>query len=209
MAYLLAALAAPAVGALLYRWLHGKPQAVRYVDSFVYVAVPLLVAWQVLPHAWSERSVLPLAAVALGAGLPSLFERASSALADRADDLAIVVGVSGLVLHALLEGAGFAPSTGGVSVPFAGAVILHRVPVGLVVWWLIRPRHGIPAAAAAVGALVVATVVGYAVGSGLPAGAHGEGFELFQAFVAGSLFHVVFHQGRHDHQHDDGSAHTH
>jgi hypothetical protein len=36
--------------------------------------------------------------------------------------------------------------------------------------------------------------------------------ELYQAFVSGSLVHVVFHQGRRDHSHDDhgeGGHHGH
>ena len=33
-------------------------------------------------------------------------------------------------------------------------------------------------------------------------------FELYQAFVSGSLVHVVFHQGRHDHTHDE-QGHVH
>jgi zinc transporter ZupT len=117
------------------------------------------------------------------------------------------------VLHALLEGAAFVPSPGPVEAPFAFAVILHRIPVSLVVWWLIRPRFGPAAAAAAVGSIVVATLGGYALGSEFLDDAHGRGLLLYQAFVSGSLVHVVFHQGRHDHDHghdhghDDENAH--
>jgi hypothetical protein len=56
--YLVAVLAAPLAGPLLYRLLHDRPDAVRLVDGFVYVAVPVLVALQVLPSAWEHRSAL-------------------------------------------------------------------------------------------------------------------------------------------------------
>src|SRR5690242_1423396 len=67
LAYLIAALAATAVGPLLYGILHDRPTLRRHVDGFVYVVVPILVAWQILPVAWERRSIVPL--LALGAGM--------------------------------------------------------------------------------------------------------------------------------------------
>lgn len=207
MTILVAALAAPVLGPVLYRVLHPHPTAVRFVDGFVYVAVPLLVAWQVLPHAWTDRDVLALAALGAGFLVPAVIERASHALAHRTDDLALVVGLSGLALHALLEGAALAPGQTPAASAFALAVILHRVPVGLVVWWLVRPRFGVAWASAGVGSFVVATLAGYGLGAELLPEAHGGAAGLYQAFVSGSLVHVVFHQGRHDHDHHHGHHH--
>jgi len=206
MGWLIAAAAAPILGPVLYRVLHDRPRAVELVDGFVYLAVPLLVAWQVLPHAWADRNALVV--VALGAGflVPAIVERVSHALADRTDNVAMVVGISGLVLHGLLEGAAFLPSAGPVELPFALAVILHRIPVSLVVWWLICPRFGSRWASAGVGSIVVATLAGYGLGAELLGGMHSGGAVLYQAFVSGSLVHVVFHQGRHDHDHGDHHA---
>lgn len=203
MGYLIAAAAAPVVGPVLYRLLHERPDAVRLVDGFVYVAVPTLVAWQVLPGAWEQRSPLPVAVVAAGLIVPVAMEKASRALARRTDDLALVVGLSGLVLHAFLEGAALAPRGDAVALPFALAVIVHRIPVGLVIWWLLRPRYGLSMAAAAVGALVLATFGGFGLSGELLGGTPGPAVELYEAFVSGSLVHVVFHQGRHDHQHGE------
>lgn len=201
MGYLIAVLAAPAAGPALYRILHGHPRAARVVDGSVYVAVPALVAWQVLPHAWAERSLLAIGAVGVGLLLPLGMERVSRALAPRTDDVALLAGLSGIVVHALLEGAALVPgSDEGVATPLALAVVLHRIPVGLVIWWLIRPRHGVAAASAGVGSLILATLVGFGLG-GLLGEAHGSAAEIYQALVSGSLVHVVFHQGRHDHDH--------
>lgn len=200
MGYLIAALVAPVAGPVLYAFLHGHDRAVRIVDGFVYVAVPALVAWQVLPFAWEERSVVAVGVVAAGFLVPAAMERLSHALEHHTDNLALVVGMSGLALHALLEGAALVPGAV-IALPFALAVILHRIPVSLVIWWLIRPRHGMLAASAGVGSIIIATLAGYAVGAEVAADAPGAGVELYQAFVSGSLVHVVFHQGRHDHQH--------
>ena len=197
MLQLAAALAAPIAGALLYGWLHRRPGTARVFDGCMYLAVPALVAWQVLPHAWAEDEGLPaIVLLAAGAAAPALAERASRALAPHADNLALAAGLSGLALHALLEGAALAPAGAG----FAAAVILHRVPVGLAVWWMLRPRHGLRGGALGIGVLCAATVAGYAIGANLHDG-HATGVDLYQAFVGGSLLHVVFHQSRRDHRH--------
>ena len=208
MGYLIAALAAPVAGPVLYGVLHDHPKAVRLVDGFVYIAVPALVALQVLPVAWEQRSVLAIVAVGAGLLVPELMERASHVLERHTDQLALVVGLSGLVLHAALEGAAFAPGAEDVATPFALAVTLHRVPVGLIIWWLLRPRYGVAIASGGVALIVAGTLGGYFVGTEVLGDMHGPNLELYQAFVSGSLVHVVFHQGRHDHTHDDHDHHS-
>ena len=204
---LAAAAVAPVAGVLLYAWLHERPRLERIVDGFVYVAVPVLVAWQIVPQAWAQRAMLPVAAVALGLVAVPLVERVLQKHAAHryayADDAAIVASLSGIALHALLEGAAFAgdPIAAPDRTAFAVAVALHRVLLGLVIWWLVRPRHGPILASLAVAAVPVVTVAGYLVGGELGMAGEGPGVALYQAFVAGTLLHVVFHQGRRDHDH--------
>ncbi len=102
VAYLIAALAAPVLGPVLYGLLHGHRRAVRSVDGFVYLAVPALVAWQVLPGAWADRSILTVGLLGAGFLLPAVIERISRVLEHYTDNLALVVGLSGLVLHAAM-----------------------------------------------------------------------------------------------------------
>jgi len=194
----IAALIAPVAGVFLYILLHSRPQTMRLIDAIVFVALPLLVAWQIFPHVWVERQIAPLIAVIAGAGLLHLIEKISHRLARHTDNLTILLGVASMVLHALLEGGALMPAT--ASAPFAFAVILHRIAVGLLIWWLLEPRHGVVVAVAGVGAILAATAIGFAAGTEILPDGHAA-LELYQAFVAGSLLHVVFHQGRHDHAH--------
>ena len=200
--YLIAAAAAPIAGPLLYRALHDRPRAVRLVDGFVYLAVPALLVWQVGHLAFERSGLTVMAAAAAGLAIPSAAEQLSNALRRHTDELALVMGVSGLALHALLEGAALAPGDESVAFAFGLAVVLHRIPVSLVIWWLIRPRYGAMLASTGIAAIVVVTVCGYVVGTEMLEAVHGAGADLYQAFVSGSLVHVVFHQGRHDHTHD-------
>ena len=196
MLQLAGSLLAPVAGALLYKWLHHRPGAARLVDGFMYVVVPALVVWRVIPHAWADYGVLAIVVFLLGVGTPALIERVSHKLAPHTDNLALLAGLSGLSLHAFLEGAALVSKAARV----APAVILHRIPVGLMIWWLLRPRHGFRGASLGIGAILAATVAGYAVGAWFFTDGH-DGAGLYQALVGGSLLHVVFHQGRHDHRH--------
>lgn len=204
--------ASPAAGVLLYSWFHERPRLARAVDVSVYVGVPLLVAWQVLPRAWNQGSPLPVVAVLLGLAAVTGTERglhrlAAHKFAARTDDAAIVATLLGIGLHALLEGTALAadPATTPGYNALAANVAIHRILVGLVIWWLVRPRHGPVLAVLAVATIPVATVVGFWAAGDVVAGAR-PGVVLYHSFVAGTLLHVVFHQGRRDHDHCRRSA---
>lgn len=195
---LVSALLAPLAGALIYVTMHHRARTVRLLDTTVIVALPLLVAVQVLPHAWAERSLVPVVMVALGAGLVALVERLSHTLARYTDDATILFAVLGISVHALLEGSAL---TAGASPAFVLAVVVHRVTLGLLIWWLVAPRHGARAAGAGVAAILASTLAGYVVGTGVVADLPFVDSHLLEAFVAGTLLHVVLHQGREDHRH--------
>ena len=198
MVPIISALLAPLAGVLIYVTMHHRARTIRLLDTAVIVALPLLVAVQVVPHAWAERSMVPVLVVALGAGLVALVERLSRTLARYTDDATIVFAVLGISVHALVEGSAL---TAGASPAFVLAVVAHRVTLGLLIWWLVVPRHGTRAAAAGVAAILAATVAGYVVGTGVMADLPFVDSHLLEAFVAGTLLHVVLHQGREDHRH--------
>ena len=199
MLQLAGSLLAPVAGALLYGWLHNRPYGVRLVDGFMYVAVPALVLWQVVPHAWASYGLLAIGAFVLGIGTPALIQRISHRLAPHTDNLALLAGLSGLSLHEFLEGVALVSK----ELHIGPVVILHRIPVGLTVWWLLRPRYGFRGASLGIGAILAATVAGYVAGARFFGDGQGSA-GLYQAFVGGSLLHVVFHQSRRDHSHDHG-----
>lgn len=195
---LVTALLTPVAGALLYVSMHHRERTMRLLDSAVLMVLPILVALQVAVHVWSEGTIAPVVAVAGGAGLLALIERLSRTLARYTDDLTILFGVAGLALHALLEGSAL---TGDASPAFVLAVVVHRVTVGLLIWWLVMPRHGAIAAGLGVAAIVGATLAGYLAGGAVVTEASFLDPAVFESFVAGTLLHVVFHQGRQDHRH--------
>lgn len=206
MVWLLLSLAAPVAGVLMYAVLHRKDRirSARLVDGVVYVGLPVLLAWQVLPGTLAGEGFWKPVALVAGLGAVTLVERVFGRWATRADDAATVAGISGLALHGLMEGAAFSAGEGSVEMAFGLAVVAHRPLVGLAIWWVVRPRHGAKAASLAIGVLLASTAAGYALGAMADPLRDGPGGGIYRAFVAGTLLHVVFHQGRLAHKREHG-----
>ncbi|MEM7431078.1 MAG: hypothetical protein AAF351_03960 [Pseudomonadota bacterium] len=70
-------------------------------------------------------------------------------------------------------------------------VILHRIPVGMAIWWVVRPRLGKATAISALAIIAGATSIGYFFGEPVIELMQATGVACFQAFVAGTLLHVI------------------
>ena len=197
------ALAAPIIGALLYPALHDHPKLTRIFDRFMYVAVPLLVLSQVLGHqieydGWQVRGIAILMGImTAGILLPIAIEHLFQNIASKTEALSLIAGFLGLSLHALLEGASLNTEAPIVTIPLTA----HRLGVGLMIWWILFPRYGSLISLLGIGGLLVATLAGFMLGDVLPH--EFTGSDYFQAFVAGTLIHVIIHERHH------GSPHAH
>lgn len=192
--YLLAATLAPILAPLAFFLLRDRQGPFRFVDGFVMVSVPGLVFLHTVPEAVEHRDVVLALALTAGLLAPGTLERLTRDVAHRTDRLALVLGISGLAIHAILEGAAITPMAGPGDLGLALAIVIHRIPVGLAVWWLVRDIYRDGPAILAVLSVVVLTVAGYAGGGSLVDVVGGRGVELYTAFVSGTLVHVAFHQ---------------
>ncbi len=200
---LIAALLAPAFGALLYPVLHTLPTVTRWFDRFMFFAVPLLVLFHIYSHAWPDEILIASMLVLGGLGAPLVLERASNFFARKTDSAALAIGISGLAVHVIIESAVLK----GDSTDLILALVLHRTAVGLMVYWLVRPKYGFYLASLSVLAILVATILGYTLLGDIMA--DNETAEFYQFFVSGSLLHVIFHRSLSHHRHDNGNGHGH
>ena len=108
----------------------------------------------------------------------------------------LVFGLTAIAIHAFADGLALGTDTGDSDhvnmLPMA--VVVHRLPVGLTVWFLLRPLYGRRAATAALGLMAVATMAGFGSGGAVLTALESRGWGLFQALVAGTLLHVVLHR---------------
>jgi len=196
MPYLLIAVAALALGPLALDRLRQHPALGDGIDGFVLVSITGLVFLHFVPQALEEGSYGVLAALLVGFLLPLVLERFSRRAEGPVDRLGLLLGFSGLAIHAVLDGAALATVEGGSDAPLALAVILHRFPAGIAVWWLAATVWGRRSGVAAIVVLMAATVAGFYFGASLLQ-IHGnaDGIQLYQALVGGALMHVAVHPG--------------
>jgi hypothetical protein len=189
-----------AVGPALQMVIGQRQAPLAVLEGFMLTAIGGLVLVHIIPHGVHQAGWLALLAAALGLLVPEVCERLLERAAHGVHLAALVVALVGLAGHAAVDGVALAGSEGhmgGAASELALAVILHRIPVGLTIWWLLREPHG---RAAAVGPLVLvagATVGGFLLGERLLAQVAGMGVGLFQGLVGGTLLHVLLHQPHH------------
>ena len=195
MIFLIAALAAFAAGPLLGAGTSRRSDLAPVLDGLVMVAIPGLIFLEFVPSAIGEGDWSVLLALAAGFALPIAAERTSRRAGGRTHRWALLAGLAGVALHAALDGAALATLSPDAPVSLPLAAVLHRLPVGVAVWWLVTKEETRRAATGALALLMAATVVGYALGGPAALSAAGSGaVTLFQAAVGGSLVHVVMHQ---------------
>ncbi len=202
MPFFLASVAALAVGPLLDWATSGRRGWVPAIDGLVAAAVPGLVFLEFVPRAVAQGDWAVLAALATGFLLPAAVKRATrgghAETSDRRATVhrwALLAGGAGLLVHAAFEGAAVATlSDGAAAAPLGSAIVLHRVPIGIAVWWLVSRETNRRAGALALASVAVATWVGFGLLSAGGAPHTSTALTLFQAAVGGSLVHVVFHR---------------
>ncbi|MDE2764586.1 MAG: permease [Gemmatimonadota bacterium] len=195
MLYLIAALAALAGGPLLHAGAGNRRGLASLLDGLSRTAIPGLVFLAFVPAAVGEGEWAVVLALVAGFLVPVAAERTSQRATRPTHRLALLAGLSGFVVHAALDGAALATLPPDADPSFPLAVVLHRLPVGVAVWWLVTREMDTRAGIGALAALMLGTMGGYLFGGVLEGTASDSGaLTLYQAAVAGSLVHVVVHQ---------------
>ncbi|WP_051202024.1 hypothetical protein [Ferrimonas senticii] len=212
MHYLIASILVLAFGPLLYHGLRQRPRFLHGITAFVLVALGGLVLFDILPHLWQQAGWLMLPFVLLGIAGPTLMEKLFHRSSAVTHNLTLLLGLTGLLLHTVTDGGAIALANAHNDGMLALGVVLHRLPAGLAIWWLLRPAFGRMVAAIVLGLMMLLTVVGYVAEHELEHLFAAEQLLWLQAFVTGSIMHVLLHrphEHHHSHDHDHQHHHSH
>jgi uncharacterized membrane protein YraQ (UPF0718 family) len=209
MPYLIASLLALALGPLLAIGARRFRASTIALDAFVLVTLGGLVALHILPHALEGAGLWALlvaafAFVLTGSAEHSLRHGGGAGRVGRR--LFFALALLGLGLHAVVDGLALTGTElhgdhvhadGSLheadGTIWALAVLLHRVPVAISLWWIVAPLIGLRTAILCMVVLAVGTLAGYAVGAGALTAASPTTLALFEALLCGTLMHVVLH----------------
>lgn len=200
----LLSLIALAAGAGACQWLDQNPRTHKIVDGLVMGLMLALLGGVLASDILPSTGWQALAWLGAGFAAPFLLEHGFKRFAREAHLLTLGVGLAGLMLHAAIDGAALAP-TANLAEPhhshwLGWAIVLHRIPVGMMTWWLLGPQFGWKPAVAALLSIGAFTYLGYfAADQAIAAGHHSLGW--VEAFVTGSLLHVILNKRHADHQH--------
>lgn len=176
------------IGPLIYLLAQSRRYLLQVIDGFVFVSVGGLVLMHLVHSLETANTIIVLALGLLGFLGPNILERTFHKSGHSIHLGVLVLGLLGLVLHATIDGA--ALLTEAHELPLA--IILHRLPVGLTVWWLLRPKYSSPVCWSLLVVMSLATIAGFMLGETLLAPAVNTPLDYVQSFVAGSILHVVF-----------------
>lgn len=178
-------------------------------DGFIFVVIGGLVLFHILPESIEQVGLWSLLFVLIGLIGPSLAEHLFHKAAALTHKSTLILGVSGLVLHSLTDGTALIEDPDFDQLTLIIAVIAHRLPVGLTVWWLLRPHFGKSIALIVLGLMSIGTVIGAIMSEQLLPQISPSVVALIESFIAGSVLHVVFHRPYAEHHHSHQQTKTH
>lgn len=206
MYFYLASLGVLAAAPLMYFGVKKVGRNFFYLEHLLFFVIAGLVILHIVPESFQSSRYLALLMVLIGWLLPTLLEKFLHRFESKVHFVPVALAVIGLSLHGFVDGTSlalgshFAAIGNGElhihAVPLA--VILHRIPASLFLWWLIYPKYGSPVASAVLLLLGVFTSLGFFLTSDIVVDLHNDvSMGLFQALVGGSLLHLASHRISH------------
>jgi uncharacterized membrane protein YraQ (UPF0718 family) len=179
------------------------------LDGYMLVSLGGIGLVFLLPMSVATAGPMAALLAAVGLFLPSYLERRTS----QAHGATFAIVMLGLLFHSAMDGAALSAPVAGHDHGLDLAVILHRLPIGLLVYVNVQQTRGSRAAIGMVSLLAVSTCLGFWAGDAMGAHAQPYGLALFEAFVVGGLLHVVMHRQElancgHDHHHGSSADNT-
>lgn len=201
--------------ALSYLLMHLKAQKVLdAINILTVLVIIIMLAVHVLPELWHIIGWWCLLCLGIGFFLPLFIENMVHKLSREVHIVTMILAITGWVLHTALDGAALSPHldvghdhghnhghANGHDLMLPLLVVLHRIPVGQLIWFLVRPQLGIAFALGMIGFLILGTVSGYFIANSFMHIFHTNSFAIFQSVVAGSLLHVIMFNHHIKHQH--------
>jgi len=214
---LLLSIVALLLGPFVYEFGRHRPQLRQGLDGLVFITIAGIICVHIIPEAIETGGLIAVAFLLLGLAFPVVLEHRFHDAVPQAHGFILFLAALGMTVHAAVDGIALLPAGDAAGSLFgwgswedsqlAVSVILHRLPVGMAIWWSLRPNFGSPLAIAAFALIIVVTALAYFVAGPAVALAEAESVAWFQAFVSGSLVHVVAFGASHDHGEETSGKH--
>ena len=189
-------------GPLLYQWMSGAQLIAATLERMIVAVLIGLVVLLLIPDIIEPLGPAAFGLIIVGYILPGLLEKLVRRAAEGLHLASLFLALAGLMIHALLDGAGLAGSEMQAGSGLAVAIILHRFGVGLMLWLIMEPAFGKRAAWLTLIVIAAVTIIGFEfserflplAGDTLVAG--------IQGIIIGTIIHSLVYRG-HVHRHPE------
>lgn len=192
MIWLICAVLILLTGPLLYHFANRYPFFLNAVDTLTIVAVSGLIFFLVMPHIVGQGGWLAIIPAIIGFVGPYFLELFIQQRIVQIHQSILVILLIGLSIHAFLDGIAlriFSTNVTGDELPLA--IVLHRTADGLSIWKVLKENPWM--AWTGLISLATVTILGYGLGGFFKIDPTSVNLVYFEAFVAGTLLHVVSH----------------
>ncbi len=189
-------------GPLLFQWLSASHPIAQTLERVIVAVLIALVVLLLIPDIIEPLGLAAPGLILVGYLLPGMLEKLIKRAAETLHLLSLYLALAGLLLHAVLDGAGLAGSELRASSGLATAIILHRFGMGLMLWLIMQPVFGTRAAWLTLFAMAAATIVGFEFSERLLPLASETFIVAVQAVIIGTIIHSLVYRG-HVHRHAD------
>ena len=187
-------------GPLLYQWFSGARRAAATMERLVVAVLIVLVVVLLVPDIVEPLGPMAFGLLLIGYVLPGLLEKLVKRAAEGLHLASLFVALAGLMIHALLDGAGLAGSEMQATSGLANAIILHRFGVGLMLWLIMEPAFGKRAAWSTLIVIAAVTIIGFEFSERFLPLAGDKLVSGIQGIIIGTIIHSLVHRG-HVHRH--------
>ena len=186
-------------GPFIWRFFE-KRNLVSWVNGITSTCVGFLVLVHILPESYEVIGIWSLVAGAFGFLIFFLFEYLWFFPSEKVKKFSVSLVLVGLCLHMVLDGVGLSHGEHhhghdhghdhGFDV-FTFAILLHRLPAGLLLWSILKKNFSLKASIGLYVGFVILTISGFFLGEELLHIMGDFQLHLMQSFIAGALAHVV------------------
>lgn len=182
-------------GPALFLWLSRGGKLAKTLDQLIVVVLIVLVVVLLVPETVEALGWFSVLLVLAGYLLPGILESLIRRAAETLHLASLGFALLGLILHALMDGAGLASGDFGGGDGLGLAIILHRFGVGLMLWLIVQPAFGARIAWLTLIGMAAATVLGFEFSERLLPLAGEEAVVILQAVIIGTIIHSLVHRG--------------
>lgn len=181
-------------GPVLFLRLSRGRKLAKTLDQLIVFVLIVLVVVLLVPDTVAALGWLSVLLVLAGYLLPGILEYTIRRAAETLHLASLGFALLGLILHALMDGAGLAGSVLGADDGLGLAIILHRFGEGLMLWLIVQPVFGARTAWATLAGMAGATVLGYEFSERLLPLAGEQAVVILQALIIGTIIHSLVHR---------------